>query len=240
MRRRRFGAVLTALSATLLAAFGYGKLQEAQASAAPRTIASPRGLRNHGNTCAIASVMQLLLHDEPLRLAAQRNNPELRLDLLHAAYYDASQTAADVDAAYATGVLHAIQRRYARQAAPGSLIEATDLWAHSEGLALPLQFVADPPRDIPRQRREHRRRVFGFFASGDGSASGYVSFADLPMRDELRGLIYNAGGHYLAYVRIDRRWWQFNDGNATTVDEPRMHQLRAQGARGIACAVYQD
>ena len=242
--RRKVRTLFASLSTVLLAACGGGgdtsdpRTDESMASR-QATSAKTHGLRNHANTCAIGSVVQLLMHDEALRKQAQRANPELNLDLLSAAYHGNSTTADELDTAYSANVLHPIQARYAKQAAPGSLIEAADLWSHAEGLQLPLYFVADPPRDIPQLRREHGERVFSFYAEGSGDGSGYVNFADLPERNELRGLVYNASGHYVAYVRIDGRWWLFNDSQAIAVDELRMHRLRATEGCGVAFVVYQ-
>ncbi len=244
--RRKVRTLFTSLSTALLAACAGGDAADGTDRRAETPLRSVQpaagnvhGLRNHTNACAIGSVVQLLMHDEPLRQQVLRSHPELGLDLLHAAYHDASKTADEIDAVYASTVLPALRRRYVKRAAPGTLIEAADLWSHAEGLDLPLLFVADPPRDIPQQRREHGERVFGFFAFSSGDGSGYVNFADLPERDQLRGLVYNAGGHYVAYVRIDGRWWLFNDSQATAVDELRMHRLRAQDGRGVAFVVYQ-
>ncbi|OIQ79119.1 ubiquitin carboxyl-terminal hydrolase [mine drainage metagenome] len=244
--RRKVRTLFASLSTVLLAACGGGDGEDTtgrrvseSATSRQATTGKVHGLRNHTNTCAIGSVVQLLMHDEPLRKQAQRSNPELHLDLLRDAYHGNSNAADELDAVYAANVLHPIQARYAKRAAPGSLIEAADLWSHADGLQLPLYFVADPPREIPLQRREHGERVFGFLAEGSGDGSGYVNFADLPERDQLRGLVYNAGGHYVAYVRVDGRWWLFNDSQAIAIDELRMHRLRANEGCGVAFVVYE-
>lgn len=244
--RRKFRTLLTSLSTALLAACGGGDAADSTGRGAetPSRSVQPatrnaHGLRNHANTCAIGSVVQLLMHDDALRQQVLRSHPELGVDLLHAVYHDASKTEDEIDEVYASRVLPALQSRYAKRAEPGELIEAADLWSHDEGFQLPLFFVADAPRKVPQQRREHGQRVFGFISAGSGDGSGYVSFTDLPERDQLRGLVYNAGGHYMAFVRVAGRWWMFNDSEANPVDELRMRQLRAQDGRGVAFVVYQ-
>ena len=213
----------------------------ASAAPPPRRSGAPHGLRNHGNTCAVSSVVQLLMHDDLLREQAQRLNANLLLDALHASYHGAPTTAAELDAVYTASVLNEIQRRYSAQEVPGQALDVVTLWSHSEGLGLPLAIVQDPLTEIPSQRAYAGERVFTLHPRGTSPAeqAGYASFADLPDPEQLRGFVYNTTGHYVAYVRIKGQWWRFSDEHLHHANEAEVAALRAQGQCGIAFAVYE-
>ncbi len=214
--------------------------------AAPAPQQAPRGLRgfhNFGNTCAISSLMQVLMHDADLRRQAQDTHPDAQLDVLHAAYIDDSIDPATFNAIYRYTTLSYLQRHHAARNRRGTVLDVTELWNRTDvGLGLPLDFVMGIDQ-IDALRRQGQR-VIGFMLPTTATdefegQSGYASYADLLEPNRLRALVVNTGGHFVSYVHIGTQWWYFSDSHLRRVSDEEVRGIRACERGGIVFAVYQ-
>ena len=235
---RKVGALCATLGVLLLASCGGGGGGE-PAPPPPTTV---RGFANHGQTCAISSVLQVLMHDPELRRTAHAALPEAKLESLHAAYADASTDHGAFDTLYRNTTLAFIQQRHAPVGQPGSALDVTQLWEDTAyGLNLPLSFVTSI--DEIAALRAKGERVIGFVLFdkepevGD-LPTGYASFTDLPDPDQLSALVVNTGGHFVTYAHIDSQWWELSDASMARVDTAQLQDLVACGRQGIVFAVY--
>ena len=216
--------------------------------ATPSSYGSKRGLHYRGGNCAIAATVQLLMHDADLRNEAQHHVPQLQLDRLYAAYVSEHNTADELDPIFQSGVVTPIRSLGFDTARQGSWLDIHSLWAHHDGLGLPLIYVGSFA-DVHLLRALEGQRIFTLLPPSDvphlpipgvhkQMVSPYASFADLPDPAEIQGLVYDTGGHYMAYIRIDGEWWRFNGAAVSRVEAHEMQRLQASGRRGIALVVY--
>lgn len=217
--------------------------------ATPPRYGSKRGLHNLGNNCAIASTVQLLMHDADLREEAQHHVPQLQLDRLYAAYVSEHNTADKLDPIYQPGVVAPIRSLGFDTVRKGAWLDLLNLWTDPKGLGLPLTYVHSFA-EVHLLREYGGQRIFALLPPPDAphlpipgvhkdTIPAYTSFADLPEPEAIQGLIYDTGGHYMAYIRVDDEWWRFNDAAVSRVEAHEMQRLQASGRRGIALVVYQ-
>jgi hypothetical protein len=195
--------------------------------------------------------VQLLMNDAGLRHEAQRLNPHLQLAQLYTAYVSEHNTDDELDPIYQSGVVGPIRSRHLDGTNDGEWLDVVSLWSGRGSLGMPLEFVLASPSvaDELRTRRQAGDRAFAFiqYVPPDYGPSSvvspptnpYVNFADLPDPEQIQGLIYDTGGHYVAYIRVDGVWWLFNDASVSRVEERTMQQLQACERRGVVIVVYQ-
>ncbi len=202
-----------------------------------------RGFANHGNTCAISSLMQVLMHDEGLRQQAHTTHPDAGFDRLHQAYIDDTVDTDTFNTLYRDTALAYIQQRHRPREQPGQILDVSEVWgADNYGLGLELHPIFDWSEFAAARSAGARVIGFGLHAPGGThytDISGYASYADLPEQDKLSALVVNTGGHFVSYVHIGTQWWYFSDSHLSRVSDEQVRGIRTCGRQGIVFAVYQ-
>ncbi|PNE78862.1 peptidase [Burkholderia thailandensis] len=194
----------------------------AQFDTAPTT--PPRGLPNLGATCFINTALQLAVHSAALDdiVSNAAVDPAVRTLLDR---YDAAP-AAELDARLHAAVAALRATATIPDSGPGHTLDVLT------ALRLPLHPAgdADAIRYAPPDARAFRLHGWPF------------DYAALPNHERLVAFDYNAGGHYVAYVKRDGIWYCIDDAQVTPVTEQQLLALPAfnpnLGSMAIEIAIY--
>ena len=209
-------------------------------SAATSTLPSNlRGLPNLGATCFVNAALQVIAHSPTLRARAAANWPQLGLEAFFQAY-DSGQPQALLTALQ--GVVGALRASagYASCAGAGSLASLWDngLAADPPGLALGAYSVTDPAQ-IPQQLAQGQREFLMAVAQVAGTVTGGpLDYASLASPQRLQALVYNTGGHYVAYLSQAGSWYALDDAQVSAVTPQALAALPIGLGVGFELAVY--
>lgn len=207
-----------------------------------------RGLPNPDNDCFVNATLQLLTHLPGLREVALANLQNAQMAPQHAALQEFL-------AAYESGSAEQLHDRHhallvqLRQLPgfpaadePGSLL---DLWANAPdsptpGLDLPSATVVDLNQMQNLYAQQHRVFSMGVHQVGQVQTNGPVDYQWLPHPEQLVAMVYNTGGHYIAFLRQHDQWWRLSDAQVQAIDLPQLQGLPIGAGQGFELVIYAD
>ena len=224
------------------------ELARGDALAQPGVPQALRGLPNDSDNCFVNATVQLLAHFPALREVALAN-------LRHGGRTDQADAMAALFTAYAQGTDLEVRDHHAALLtslrglpnfpAAGEHGSVLELWANapdgaSLGLQLPALAVVEFNQMVQGYQDHERVFTMGVPQVGHVATGGPVSYEWLPHAGQLAAMVYNSGGHYIAFVRHQDRWWSLNDSQVQAVDLPHLQGLPIGEGRGFELVIYAD
>ncbi len=206
---------------------------------APPLPSNLHGLPNLGATCFLNAALQVITHSPTLRARAAANWPQLGLAGFFQAYDGGQPQALQTALQGVVGALRA-SAGYASCTGGGSLASLWDnsLGASPPGLALGAYSVTDPAQ-IPQQLAQGQREFLMAVAQvGATVTGGPLDYASLASPQQLQALVYNTGGHYVAYLSQGGSWYALDDAQVSAVTPQALAALPIGLGVGFELAVY--
>lgn len=206
---------------------------------APPLPSNLHGLPNLGATCFLNAALQVITHSPTLRARAAANWPQLGLAGFFQAYDGGQPQALQTALQGVVGALRA-SAGYASCTGGGSLASLWDngLGASPPGLALGAYSVTDPAQ-IPQQLAQGQREFLMAVAQVAGTVTGGpLDYASLASPQQLQALVYNTGGHYVAYLSQGGSWYALDDAQVSAVTPQALAALPIGLGVGFELAVY--
>lgn len=191
------------------------------------------GLQNLGNSCYMNTALQLILHDDRLQQDIISNNPKARFQDFFVAYKSGSLIDIYANQRNIAEYIYSLPGQSPRMEIGSPLDVLFGNGVTFSGLGLKNNII----QNMAALHLDGSSSIFTFYVNYPNITVDYNS---LPYKNKIKGLIYNRGGHYVAYIKENNQWYLFDDSNVSVINEINLPLLTSNATQGIEVVSYEN
>ena len=196
------------------------------------TVSEVHGLSKVDNTGHLNAVLQMIINHPQLRSEAINNNPTAPFNRLFSAYDRHDLTALAVLHQQIVNYISSLPGMSSLGMAglPLKVLQGDSSSYSCGGLGMASSITVLDPATLGGYSPSYNI-VLAF----DNTIYNYatLTYADLPDQNNIKGFIYNTGGHYVAYVRSSSSWYMIDDNNVSVINHAFLQRLSLGVTPGI-------